>query len=93
MDFEAYKSERDRLVGIMRAASQRMRELAGSEPRPMGLTPDHIKFSPAFRAARAEYDQAHAALGRLNTGNLKRFKRQLIDERDQRRAALLHSCR
>lgn len=39
---------------------------------PNGLTPDHIKFSPEYRKAKADVDAAFAA---LRTHNKERCKR------------------
>lgn len=36
---------------------------------PMGLTPDEVKVSPEFRAAKSAYDKAFEALRRFNAAN------------------------
>lgn len=83
--FAAYKAERDRLIAAMRAATQTMNELKAGHAGPMGLTPDHIKFSAPYRAAKREYDLAHAAMAKLSSANLKRFAKALRAERDAAR--------
>ena len=52
----------------VRAASDALKKF----PRgPMGLTPDHVKFSPEFRAAKLRYDAAFARLRAVNSVALR----------------------
>lgn len=52
----------------VRAASDALKQF----PRgPMGLTPDHVKFSPEFRAAKRRYDAAFARLRAVNSVALR----------------------
>lgn len=56
---------------------------------PMGLTPDHIKFSPEFRKARAASQNILAIMRKFNQVFSKRFKKEIIAHRDAKRAAKL----
>jgi len=58
-----------------KAAGAALRAIPGIGSGRMGLTPDHVKASPDYRAARAAYDRAFAALRRFN-GAHKPAKRQ-----------------
>ncbi len=49
-----------------REAGKAMKAIPGIGSGPMGLTPDHVKFSPAYRAAKAASDAAFAKLRKLN---------------------------
>lgn len=48
-----------------------------------GLTPDEVKFSPAYRKARARFDAAFAAVRRVNAYIVANFKKE---ERARRRS-------
>lgn len=52
-----------RLEADVKAASAKLQEFPRSKN---GLVPDDIRFGPAYRAAKAEYDRAFAALRSYN---------------------------
>lgn len=52
---------------------------------PMGLTPDHVKAMPEFRAAKADFNAAFQALRTLNQTHLKRFAAEERAAREARR--------
>lgn len=56
---------------------------------PMGLTPDSVKFSPEFRAAKAAYDRAEAALRAFNGKHAKSFAKEIRAAVTARREARL----
>jgi hypothetical protein len=56
---------------------------------PIGLTPDHVKASPEWQAAKLAYDRAFAALRTFNGVYTRRFARELRAERDAVRLAKL----
>lgn len=56
---------------------------------PMGLTPDHIKFGPEFRNARARSEGIKAIQRKFVPVFSKRFKKEIIAHRDAKRAAKL----
>ena len=53
---------RDTLWVDLKAASATLRAIPGVGGGPMGLTPDAVKASPEYRAARAACDAAHLRL-------------------------------
>lgn len=63
---------RDALWAEYRASAKALAEARGDQRGPMGLTPAHIKASPAWRAAKARHDAAHAAIRAFNTRHLRR---------------------
>jgi hypothetical protein len=54
---------------------------------PMGLTPDAVKVSPEFRAAKKAFDAAFAKLRAFNGYYVKTFAKELREDRRIRRAA------
>lgn len=53
---------------------------------PMGLTPDAVKVTPEFRAAKKAFDASFAKLRAFNAVFTKTFSRELREERLLRRA-------
>lgn len=53
----------------------------GVEPLANGLTPDVVKFHPAYRAAKLEYDTAFRALQKRNQAHVREFKLEMRAER------------
>ncbi len=51
----------------------------------MGLTPDDVKASDTYRAAKKSFNNAFAALRAFNAGYVKRFKKELAQERKLKR--------
>jgi hypothetical protein len=54
---------------------------------PMGMTPDHVRTSPEYRADKANFNRSFAALRDHNGFMVKNFKAELKAERDARRQA------
>ena len=50
----------------------------------MGLTPDHIRVLPEWRAAKVRGDKAFKALQNFNVVYVKTFKKELAAQRAQR---------
>lgn len=67
--FTIWRAARLALEAESKAASDAWRAIPGVSSGPMGLTPDCVKASPEYRAAKARYDRAHSALARHNKGN------------------------
>lgn len=59
----------------------------------MGLTPENIRISPAYRSAKGRSDQIFAITRNLNSTAVKRFKKELAAHRDAKRAAKLAANR
>ena len=72
------------------AASQRCKDASEVLQRfpkgPMGLTPDDVKSTPEWRAARTQFDAAHADLRAANDALLKHFPEEVKADRDRQRA-------
>ena len=66
--------------------SDKLRALKGSEKQSMGLTPDHIKFSPEFREARRAYDAFHNGIRKLNSLAPKAYLKRRASERRANKA-------
>lgn len=54
---------------------------------PMGLTPDAVKASPEYRAAKMAFDSAFAGQRCFNASFVRTFRREIAAERAARRAA------
>lgn len=85
--FLAYRAAREALCNRMRDAAERMAAIPGVGSGLFGLTPDHIKATPQWRAAHFAHWQAHTALADLNRRNVKRFRHELAQERREQRQA------
>lgn len=76
--FEQAKAEAARLDAEAEAAGQELRAF----PRgPTGLTPDAVRATPEYRAANARYQKAFARLRDFNAGYVKKFAKELREER------------
>lgn len=91
MTFEQFQQESERLRGAMYAASAALNAIPGVSSGPNGLTPDTVKESQRYRAARREFDCALRALQAFNARHLKRFKHELAQDRQARREAAARS--
>lgn len=87
--YPAAKAFHDRLVAELEAASKAWNAIGGVGTGQMGLTPDAVKFSAAYRDAKRAYDRAHRALRAYNRDYQKRFRNEIAADREARRAALL----
>lgn len=67
-------------------ASAALRAIPGVGSGPMGLTPDAVKFSPEYRAAKARCDAVAKAAKPFFLNFAKQYKKEIIAERDARRA-------
>lgn len=89
LSWAEFRAERDRLMAENEAASRAWNALPGVSSGPMGLTPDAVKASPAYRAARARYEASHAALRAFNRAHAASFTKETAREIVERRAARL----
>ena len=83
MTFEEAKAIRARLSAEADRLCAAVRAL-GAGTGPMGLTPEHIKFSPEFRAAKGAYDAAFKRLREFTGAMHRLYKRELREERKAR---------
>ncbi len=88
MMFAQFTARRDALTMALDDATDRLKAL-GAGTGPLGLTPDSVKQSPAYQAARADSARAFAQLRALNGQYVKRFSVELTAERDAKRVARL----
>lgn len=82
--YETFKEAQAVLEEIVERTGKVLREIPGVGSGPMGLTPDAIKASPEYRAAKAAYDKAFAALRAFNGKYVKLFKAEISAERAER---------
>jgi len=76
------KAKCDAIEARMKTASDALRRF----PRgPMGLTPDAVKFSPEYRAAKLAVDRTFAELRAFNTWFVRQFKKEIKAEIDAMR--------
>ncbi len=85
-EYEVLKSRRDRLEAEAKSASDALNAFPKG---PMGLTPDDVKASPEFKAARQRYQKAADQLREANSIIAKRFAKEAKADRDAERAARL----
>jgi hypothetical protein len=80
--FKAARARQDQLE----AESQRTGRVMDSFPKgTMNMTPDHVRATPEWKAAKAASDQAFQAYRNFNATMLKAFPNELKAERLARR--------
>lgn len=80
--FESQLARQQELEAAVNAADKTIK---GFPRGPMGLTPDHIKAMPEWRAADSAYHSAAKALRNFNGPFIKAFKKQILAARLARR--------
>ena len=79
--FEIATAQRDQLDAMLKEALGALRELtddlASDTPRVMGLTPDHVKADPEWRAAKDKADALFQSLRTFNGFYVRHFRREL----------------
>lgn len=83
-------SIRDALDAEVKAASARLKEVAGPERTPMGITPDSVKATPEWKAARRAFDNAFARSRTFNGRYVKHFKAEIRERIDASRKAAIN---
>lgn len=68
-----WPEEMTRLENLVDQAAKAVKAVPGVGTGPMGLTPDEVKQSEAYRKAKAEYQRAFEALRTYN-GNQNKKK-------------------
>ena len=85
MTYQEATRIRDTLWQMYREAGAKM----SAYPRlPNGLTPDAIKATPEWRKNKDAFDLASVNLRDFNKAYVKRFARELREERNEKFAAL-----
>jgi hypothetical protein len=85
MTYDQAKQIRDTLDAAAKAASERLN--AFPKTGPMGLTPDSVKSSPAYRRAKADFDTAFRRLQNFNVQFTRAFKAEIRAERQRKFAS------
>lgn len=70
-------------------ASAALRAIPGGGTGPMGLTPDAVKFSAPYMAARAQYQTAHKASATFNGNMLRAFPTEMRKRNRMTRARIV----
>lgn len=84
----AYVLHRDHNATLTALNEEHSRTLdAFPKDGPMGMTPEHVRTSPEYRAAKANFNRSFSALRDHNGFMLKHFKSEMKTERDARRQA------
>lgn len=78
---EAYEAAKVRKKALESACDAASAALKPFPRNAMGLTPDDVKSTPAYREAAAAYAVAFAELRRFNEAFLKRFAAEYRAER------------
>lgn len=86
-NYQEAKARRADLDTAARTTGEALRAFPGAGSGPMGLTPDAVKFSPQYKAAKLAYVQAFAALRDFNHWFTKTFKKEIAQERARSRAS------
>lgn len=81
MSYLEAKAERDRLEMIVASAEQVLKQF----PKlPSGLTPDHVRTTAEYRLANCNFDKAFANLRSFNGSFVKKFKKEIAEDRRKR---------
>ena len=78
-DYVQAKARRDELEAESTRTSRALKALSGGGP--MGLTPEAVRATSEWKTAKRESDAAFAALRNFNAIYLKRFKREIAEDR------------
>jgi hypothetical protein len=78
---------RQKAEAACKEAATALNAIPGFGSAGMGLTPDHVKATPAYRQARAASASAFAKLQKINAWIAKTFKREEANARKLRQAA------
>ncbi|CAG9229869.1 conserved hypothetical protein [Paraburkholderia tropica] len=89
MDYAAAKVRQDDLYAANSTASKALNTFIDQFGRgPMGLTPDHVKTMPEYRALRASYDRSAVLLRQFNAWFTRQFSKEIRAARKARIAMM-----
>ena len=80
MTYQQAKEHKEKLEQEVKDASLALRAF-GDVKMPNGLTPDNVKASPAYRAAKGIYNVAFRRLQAFNSVFCKRYKNEYREDR------------
>src|SRR4051812_48645006 len=78
------KQARQNIQDRLDAASKTLKAIPEVGSGPMGLTPDHVRLRPEYRAAKQAYEMVWAELRAFNAVFVKQFKKEIAGERKLR---------
>ena len=87
MTYEISKVVKQQLEAETQAAIDKLNAIRGNERGPMGLTPDHIKFSPEYQQANAEFEKAFQVQRKFNAKFSRQYKNEIRAEYRDRRTS------
>lgn len=73
-DYTFALAQHDKIESAYLDAVAAHRDACGTERGPMGLTPDHVKASPEWKATRTTMDRLQRNMVDFNRGFLKLYK-------------------
>lgn len=76
------KELRDRLEAEVARTGKALREISGGGP--MGLTPESVRSTQKWKTAKREANTAMAELQEFNTVFVRRFKKEIAQDRKTR---------
>lgn len=82
-----YAAAKAMAAALWDANSAASRALGQFPTGPMGLTPDEVKATPEFQAAKAAFDRSFQALRRYNGAYTRIYKHEIRADRRGRFAA------
>lgn len=83
LTYEQAMQVRDQLESELKIASDVLQRFPKGA---MGLTPDEVKFSPEFKLASKNYDNAFRTLRKFNTIYVRQFRKEINAARAARYA-------
>lgn len=86
MSYAIWNAARDLAETECKAAGRALDAVPGVGSGTMGLTPDSVKSSPEYRAARARWEEAFATLRRINAEGPRLYRKEMKAERRARHA-------
>lgn len=89
MNFDQVKKQKAQLEAESERTSCALNALSGGGS--MGLTPGAVRSSPEWQTANREYALAFAALRAFNKIYMRRYKREFLEDRRQRRRARIEA--
>lgn len=82
--YEQAKARQLELEAQLKRTSGELRSVPGVGSGAMGLTPDAVKRSAPYQAAKRAYDSAFAALRSFNGDYVRRYRREIAADRRAR---------
>ena len=81
MSYENAKLVKDAAWDSNRLASEKLRAIPGISSGPFGTTPDHVKETPEYKEAMANFDRTFKNMREINQWFNRVFKKEIRAER------------